>query len=41
MKVKFSDLSTWLKVAVVGAWVVSGFYLLMFIVGFIQGMLYY
>ncbi len=36
-KIEYKDLSVWLKVAVVSAWVVGAVYLFSFIIGFIQG----
>jgi len=36
-KIKFSDLDGWVQVAIIGGWVA----VISFIVGFIQGMLFY
>jgi hypothetical protein len=38
-KIEFNDLNGWLKVAVVGAYIVIGLYAIMFVAGFIQGVL--
>jgi len=35
--IKYKDLSGWLKVAVIGMWIVTGIYVLAFMVGFIWG----
>lgn len=39
-KIKFKNLSGWLKAAVVCTWIVTGIYALSFIVGFIVGIIF-
>jgi hypothetical protein len=38
-KINFSDLSAWLKTAVVMAWIVGFIYIIAFMVGFIGAMI--
>lgn len=40
-KIRFKDLSGWLKTAIVSAWIVGGFAAITFLIGFIEGMLMY
>jgi ABC-type Fe3+ transport system permease subunit len=36
-KIKFKDLSAWLKIAVVFVWILAGYFVLVFLVGIILG----
>ena len=38
-KVRFKDLSGWLKLAVIFGWLVAGWFTLVFIYGFMYGLL--
>jgi hypothetical protein len=38
-KIKFKDLSGWLKIAIILSWITGGYYLFWFLVGFIEGLL--
>lgn len=37
-KIKFKDLSGWLKVAIIGGWLLVGYFVFLFIFGFIVGL---
>ena len=36
-RIRFKDLSFWLKCAAIAAWFYGSYFIIMFIVGFIQG----
>ena len=38
-KIRFKDLNVWLKILAVGGWIILGFYVLGFLIGFIEGLL--
>lgn len=38
-KIRFSDLSGWLKTAVIGTWIIIVLYAIVFLTGFIIGIL--
>jgi len=40
-KTRFKDLSGWLKVAAISAWITAGIWITAFLIGFIEGMLMY
>lgn len=39
VKVEFKDLSGWLKVAIIAGWILAGYSCLLFIAGFMNGVL--
>ena len=40
-KIKFSDLSGWLKTAIITSWITLGIYAFYFVIGLLEGLLYY
>ena len=38
-KIRFRDLSGWLKIAAIMAWFCGGMYIIFFIIGFVEGLL--
>jgi hypothetical protein len=38
-KIKFKDLSNWIKIAIIGGWIFMFTFILSFIIGFIQGII--
>jgi hypothetical protein len=38
-KIKFKDLSGWLKAAIIVSWYNLGYYIFWFLIGFIEGLL--
>lgn len=37
-KIKFKELSAWLKVAIIASWITAGYYALAFLVAFLEGL---